>query len=196
MAATATLSAYLLLYTAFDKSSKTLQATLLLDVLLLRRGLTHSLLELNKALSLAGLTVLALAHLPGFDRDALRLRALAMLLAHSGLSFAKLYGSKLWPPLSQLPKAGWPRLGGEGVAAVKFASIFFGSAAQASLLLGVLGYITAVQSAAASLCLGTAHFYTMEIDYKGVLQVRPFARVALLLPALALGWLALDSLNP
>jgi hypothetical protein len=188
----AVLAAYLLFYTAFDKASKTLSVGLLLDTLLVRRNLTHTLLELNKAISLAGLTVLALAYLPSFEAQsgALKVQALGLLGTHSSLSFNKLYGSKLWPAISKLPKAGLPRLGGEGVEAMKFLSLSLGQSAMMSVVLGLMGYITAKQSALAALTLGTGHFYTMEIDYKGVLQVRPFAYLAVLLPVVAIAAVA------
>lgn len=112
---------YLCLYTAYSKQSKALELGLLLDTLLVRRNLTHTLLELNKAISLAGLTVLALAFAPGFELQAaaLRLHALVLLVLHSALSFNKLYGSKLFPDIKQLSKAGSDRM-----LALKFGSIF------------------------------------------------------------------------
>ena len=181
----AVVAAYLLLYTAYDKASRTLSVPLLLDTLLVRRNLTHTLLELNKAISLAGLTVLALAYLPSFEAQSgpLKLQALALLMAHSSISFNKLYGSKLWPSISKLPKVFSK---GESMTALKFLSLTLGSSAQTSLILGLLGYVTPKTAALAAVSLGTAHFYTMEIDYKGKLQVRPFAYLALLVPAAAI----------
>mmetsp|Transcript_3987 Transcript_3987/g.11593 ORF Transcript_3987/g.11593 Transcript_3987/m.11593 type:complete len:117 (-) Transcript_3987:31-381(-) len=58
------LAAYVLLYTAYSKQSKKLSLRQLLDVILVRVSLDNTLVELNKAVSLAGLTCLAFAYCP------------------------------------------------------------------------------------------------------------------------------------
>ena len=62
---------YIALYTAFDKKSKSLKPSLVLTILLWQGdgGLNHTLKELNKAISLAGLTILLLsfANVDGYE---------------------------------------------------------------------------------------------------------------------------------
>jgi len=65
----ASFASYVAFYTAYSKSSKTLEFALLLDVFAFRKGIDHTLVELNKALSLAGLTVLLLAFCPGLEES-------------------------------------------------------------------------------------------------------------------------------
>ncbi len=54
----------LLFYTAYSKEDKNIQMKLLLDVLLLRKGIGHTLNELNKIIALSGLTLATIAFLP------------------------------------------------------------------------------------------------------------------------------------
>ena len=93
---------YILLYTAYSKASKQLEFGLLLDVFLLRKGIDHTLVELNKALSLAGLTLLCVAFLPGFEASRYELlwSAMLQLWVHSVYSIYKFYGDKHIPVLS------------------------------------------------------------------------------------------------
>jgi hypothetical protein len=70
---------------------------------------------------------------------------------------------------------------------VKKFSIVTGIIGQLALMAGFWGYT----SHTVGLCfggvgLGLVHFYTMEIDFKGVLQVRPFAYLAVALPLVAI----------
>jgi hypothetical protein len=178
---------WLSLYTAYDKTSRSLKPSLLLDVFLLRRGTLWSLLELNKALALVALTLLSLAYLPGFtaQRQPLLKLSLGMVVAHSSLSFNTLYGTKLWPKIQRLPHVGLPRLGADGVEAVKLTGIMLGNAATTTLAAGLLGYLSPKQLCFGVLGLGMAHFGAMEIDFRGVLQVRPIAKLSAPLALLA-----------
>jgi len=85
--------AYLAFYTAYSKQEKKLSHTLLINVLTMSHGSTFDtlLVELNKALSLAGLTVLCLAFIfPAGDlRASLCTHALGMLLVHTAYSTFK-----------------------------------------------------------------------------------------------------------
>merc|ERR1711871_421868 len=58
------LAAYLVLYTGYSKQNKNLDMSLLVTVLTCSKSVDHTLIELNKAISLAGLTVLAIPFLP------------------------------------------------------------------------------------------------------------------------------------
>ena len=70
---------------------------------------------------------------------------------------------------------------------VKQTSLILGSLSQCALLTNKLEYASAFKSltAACAVVGGTAHFYTMELDYKWVLQVRPYAYLPFPLCALA-----------
>jgi len=93
---------YICLYTAYSKANKTLEFGLLQDVFLLRKGLDHTLVELNKAISLAGLTLLCIAFLPGLEASRYELlwSAMLQLWVHSVYSTYKYYGDKNIPALS------------------------------------------------------------------------------------------------
>mmetsp|Transcript_17369 Transcript_17369/g.20854 ORF Transcript_17369/g.20854 Transcript_17369/m.20854 type:complete len:201 (-) Transcript_17369:60-662(-) len=173
---------YFAFYTAYNKKTKALSGSLLLDVLFVRRSLDFTLVELNKAISLAGLTLLCIAFaVGGVDKEGTIRHAMLMLWIHSIYSIYKYYGSKMMPKLQRLKGLKLPRLGADGVESMKLTSLIAGTMAQ--LMLSVTFYciyknhdlslITPL--GLTSVALGTAHFYTMEIDYKGVLQVRPYA---------------------
>jgi len=85
--------AYLAFYTAYSKQEKKLSHRLLINVLTMSHGSTFDtlLVELNKALSLAGLTVLCTAFIfpKGELRSSLCTHALGMLLVHTAYSTFK-----------------------------------------------------------------------------------------------------------
>jgi hypothetical protein len=99
------LASYLIFYTAYSKTNKTLELELLIKVLTMSEGLEHTLLEMNKAISLAGLTVLALAFCPGFIgvRWELLWHAMVMLWTHSCYSAYQFYGAAHIPAISTFP---------------------------------------------------------------------------------------------
>ena len=55
---------YIALYTAYSKKSKTLEMALLVEVFTMSKSFDHTLVEMNKAASLSGLTLLCVAFLP------------------------------------------------------------------------------------------------------------------------------------
>jgi hypothetical protein len=138
------------------------------------------LVELNKAISLSGLTTLLLSFLPALQeqsRDLLYISS-SLLVAHSSYSFYKFYSFKLSKVLSE------PQ--------IKQLSVALGVAAEGALTAGIFGYISNTALAVSSTVLGIAHFYTMEIDFKGKLQVRPYAYLPFPLAAYALYLVARD----
>jgi hypothetical protein len=58
---------------------------------------------------------------------------------------------------------------------MKKLSILLGTGGQLALSAGYWGFISVSVLCYLGVGLGTAHFFTMEIDYKWVLQVRPYA---------------------
>jgi hypothetical protein len=142
-----------------------------LDFFLIRRGWDWTLVELNKAASLAGLTVFLTAFLPPlapFKRDILWV-SLLMLWPHSAYSFYKFYSFSPRRLLNDKP--------------IKQLSVVLGSAGQAVIAAGYYGLLSAQVLLWGGVILSLAHFWTMEVDYKYVLQVRPFAYLPFLLGA-------------
>lgn len=165
---------YLCSYTAWDKTNKQLQLSNFLDVVLFRQGLIHTLNELNKILSLTGLTILPLAYFLDNGYDHLWL-SLWLQVIHAVYSSWKYYGTKV-PYISEFPaivtdlKAATPK---QRLVGIKKASIL-----SASISLAFLAshfYIPNWDAAVVGIVVlltGLIHFYTMEIDYKLILRVR------------------------
>mmetsp|Transcript_7386 Transcript_7386/g.10268 ORF Transcript_7386/g.10268 Transcript_7386/m.10268 type:complete len:195 (+) Transcript_7386:61-645(+) len=175
---------YLAFYTAYSKTNKQLELKQLLDVLLVRRGIDFTLVEYNKALSLAGLTNLALALLIVPLRASLIWQSMLMLWTHSLYSAIKFYGSPHIPRVGEWlsnPVADFfsdePKT---KVSAMKKLSLVLGSASQILLAFTSLP--------AATLAAATGHFFTMEVDYKMKLQVRPYALLPFPLAAAAIAY--------
>lgn len=157
---------YIALYTAYDKKSKSLKPILLVHIMLLQGegGLNHTLKELNKAISLAGLTILlfSFANMEGYDSSALFRIALITLSIHSIYSFYEFYGfsvdavlkDKLLKPTSI-------------VLAVLCQSLLYLSYFSEAIPYSILALEATV--------LGMLHFWMYEVDYKYVLQIRPYA---------------------
>lgn len=195
---------YLLFYTAYSKQDKNLQVGLLVKVVTCRDGLDASLVELNKAISLAGLTVLAFAFIlpPWLNSEASEGASLAlqkkmcwhafvMLELHACYSSIKFYGSKHIPDLSDWKRSSFAsdmRQKKTFMTGVKKLSIILGAAGQIALIVGCFELMHNFMRLTffLSVALGTAHFYSMEIDFKGKLQVRPFAFLPFPLAAIAL----------
>lgn len=156
---------YLALYTAYDKQESKLIPSNLLDLVLVRRGWDWTLVELNKAISLSGLTTTILAFLPELKeqkRDLLFI-SIGLLWGHSAYSFYKFW--QLNPKKLLSDKL------------IKRVSVVLGGLGQAALL---TSYFAKQEIDGALLFLSTiglslAHFVTMEVDYKYRLQVRPYA---------------------
>lgn len=163
---------YVALYTGFDKKTKSLAPSNVVDMILGRRGLDWSLVEANKALSLSGLTTMMLAFLPEYAdiRKDLLWISLLSLWTHGTYSFYKFYQFDIRKIISD--------------KAMKQLSLVLGAAGQVALTAGYFEQFSTAILAASTTALGVAHFYTMEIDYKYVLQVRPYAY----LPFPLAGW--------
>jgi hypothetical protein len=154
---------YLLFYTAYDKATKSMNPKNLIDLVTLRRGLDWTLVELNKAVSLAGMTTMLLAFTPQMKEKSKELLFISMnmLWGHSIYSMYKFYQ---FDPRNII-KDKW----------MKQLSVGLGSAGQLALAAGYWGYISNANLILSATVLGIAHFWTMEVDFKYVLQVRPFA---------------------
>jgi hypothetical protein len=166
-------AAYLGLYTGYSKTAKRLDPAVLLEVLLVRKSLDHTLVELNKLISLVGLSALCLAFIPGLEgsRWGLLLHAMLLLWVHSAYSIYKYYGSKIMPDVSRLRHMRVPRFGAAGVESMKLAAMLLGAAGQLVLSAGYWRLLSAVVFCVSAVALGIGHFYTMEVDFRGVLQV-------------------------
>lgn len=67
---------------------------------------------------------------------------------------------------------------------IKKISVFLAIAGQLVISGGVFGYFSYSTLLIGGVTLGMAHFWTMEVDYKYVLQVRPFAYLPFVLAPL------------
>ena len=63
----------------------------------------------------------------------------------------------------------------EMLVGIKKVSIILGTLGQLVLSAGYLKWISSAALCYGSLSLGIAHFYSMEIDFRWKLQVRPYA---------------------
>lgn len=169
---TAVTASYLVLYTGYDKVSATLVPSNWLDLVLLRRGTDWTLKELNKAVSLSGLTCMLLSFLPELQPMSNDLLWISMnyLWVHSLYSMYSFYDCN---PLKVLKDK-----------SIKQLSVALGTAGQIALSLGYWGKITSGALVLSATTLGIGHFWTMEVDYKYKLQVRPYAY----LPFPLAGW--------
>ena len=157
-------ASYFAFYTAYDKKTKKLKLSNLRDLVTVNRGWDWSLVEANKAISLSGLTLFMTSYLPVLDERTsayVLFHSMTMLWAHSAYSMYKFYGNSLKKLMKE--------------KTVKKISVALGMAGQLSLSAGYWGYISKQALVLSSTLLGLGHFYSMEIDYKGVLQVRPYA---------------------
>ena len=158
-------ASYFLFYTAYDKGRKKLHFANLVDLVMVKRGWDWSLMEANKAISLSGLTLFMISYLlPQIEEETSKeilFHSMSMLWIHSAYSSYKFYGNSLRMLMKEKN--------------VKKLSIALGVAGQLALSAGYWGYIRTVTLVLTSTFLGLGHFYSMEIDYKGVLQVRPYA---------------------
>ena len=170
----------------------------------LQAGLDKFLVEMNKAISLAGLTTLSIAFFPGISselRSQLIISSLIQLQTHSIYSVYKYYGTLNIPPLtawvglSQISKI----LGIKTVhmknemSMWKQISIFTGAIAMSAIYAWVFEMTTVQVCCHLSMVFGIIHFYTMEIDYKFILQVRPYAYLPFVTAAVAIGYTLISS---
>lgn len=154
---------YIAFYTAFDKQKKKLVIDNIIDLIQCRRGYHWTLVELNKAISLSGLTTMLVSFLPSYKKQSKELLFISMnmLWVHSIYSLYEFYGYKL---SNIMKKKNMEKL-----------SIVLGSAGQIALCAGYWGYISNSQLILSAVTLGISHFWTMEVDFKYQLKVRPYA---------------------
>lgn len=164
--------AYLLFYTAFDKTKGSLSMPLLLDVLLFKRGVDWTLVEINKVLGLAGITTMLLYFIPKFSDHNMLFSSLLLLWSHSMYSMYKFYQWDIRKIINE--------------KVVKRVALVFGSIGLALLTFDSVYKITWLSMGLSSTFLGVAHFWGMEVDYKYRLQVRPFAYLPFVLAPVVL----------
>lgn len=186
--------ANLALYTAYDKTEQTIKPQLLVDVLACRKGLRHTAREINKIVALVGLSLVAVAVIPHSSLDGVRSELLSLCcisqLAHGAYSTITYYGDKHVPLVQQW----WPLLvsfWGETnkkrrAQGMKVVSLLLGSAASVLLVGAELAWWSALSLSV--LAVSLAHFWTMEVDFKLILRVRPFGYLPFLLGVPALVW--------
>ena len=174
------LAASVVTYTSWEAPT-TLNVGALADVLTLRKGALHAATVVNKAVSVAGLVLIALAFLPQFASLSAELtfNALVMLGAHAAFSVFRYYGTPIVPALQTWPQA-------KGATAVKVAALFLGGMAQQCLAAGYLQFVSRAVVAYGALNLGLAHFVAERADNAGAMRVPPAGIAAMALAVAAL----------
>ena len=139
-------------------------------------------MQLNKVIALTAICLVSLAFCPGISsrvRQDLIVCGLAHVVAHVVYSAIKYYGSSNIPYITKfikMPvelKSDDTKVRGKGIK--KF-SVVMGVFAELVLFATWFNLITSVMIAGSSIIgLSIIHFYSMEVDQKLVLQVRPFA---------------------
>ena len=166
------------LYTSYDKSTRRLSLSKLLEVLCFRKGIVHTFKELNKVLALVGLAVLGIAFIPQKQciesQDYLLVFVLYSQIIHSVFSVWCYYGEHI-PKLNSWAWAVRQLFSSnrkDRLICIKLLSTVFAFVCLILLVLFQLNIITITMTA---VCFfGVAHFWTMEVDFKLNLSVRPF----------------------
>jgi hypothetical protein len=192
---------YLATYTAWDKTEKRLQMSNVLDVVFFRKSTTHTLNELNKILSLTGLTIIPFCYFMENTSEHLYL-SLWSQIVHAVYSSWKYYGDKV-PYISQLFTSIIQDLNQKGKA-VSSKKIVLQGIKKVSIVAGVLSLLFLARHFIMDntdsmhavlgilvLLFGLIHFYTMEIDYKFVLNVRTTGNFTIIYALVAMVGLAL-----
>jgi hypothetical protein len=184
-------ASYFVLYSAYDKKSATLKPEMLTKIFGFS-NLNFSLREINKVLALAGLTVFGMSFaaeplfaLGAASSTAFQEQAAGLLVAHGIYSTISFYGGDFMKKYVK-NKRNMAIVMGDVALSVVAAEAFLGS----SSLSQSVQDVSKETVLAASLLLGTLHFYFMEISpgpYTGTLKVRPYGFVAFGASALALG---------
>lgn len=190
----ATYFANFVLYTAYDKVEKTLKLEKLLDVLLVRKSVDHTLVELNKVHALSGISLMAVAFLPlpvfATNKDSLLQSAFYIQVFHSVYSLYKYYGDDGRIPKILSFRSTFSDLSNSkrkvNAVGMKKVSNIFGLAALVSFYYLVMSGGTTKLNVCFLLLTSALHFYTMEIDYKWNLNVRPYGLLPFLLIPISL----------
>ena len=161
--------AYLVFYSAYDKRTGRISTSLLQDFVLARRGLEFTLLEMNKLVSLVGLTLLCLSII--FADAALLTRAEICTLTHSVFSLYHFYGFTWKRAITNNPK----RL-----------AISIGLLGQVILFVAYWHLVAYRYLVAFALPLGVIHFISIEMNDDNSLKIRPFAYLPFPLAIIAL----------
>ena len=183
---------YLVFYTGFDKKTKSLNFSQLLDVLGFRRSVEFTIKETNKVLALAGLTLIAYSVI-STDRFMLLIAAIELII-HGLYSSYAFYGSNNIPKISdwtisKTAKEISSRNAKERLLSKRKLSILCSLISSIILETWLLGYLDWTPLVINTfLSLSVIHFYTMEIDFRGKLHVRPFGFLAFVVPIVAIGF--------
>ena len=173
----------LVFYTAYSKEDKTLRFSVLLDVLLLRKGVGHTVNELNKIVALTGLTLAGIAFLPIHlfnSRTNLLWNVLYTQIFHALYSTYKFYGDKnmpevlSWFSVFEDLKAKSKKQQSVGVKKVSNIVSIIAFAILIGIALNYFGMRKSNVAGFVMLLFSLTHFYTMEVDFKYNLKVRPW----------------------
>jgi len=172
-------------YTGYSKTTQSISFPLLVDVLLLRKGVLHSAVELNKVISLVAILMLGvsqsrtLVHLMSDGASSLLQYSLCLVVVHSIFS-AVYFGSQrsIQSDLAMATSAVDTLVRGntrKRMDLLRAGSIILGVASSALLVAAFNSVLLWVLFMLLAAWLALAHFWSMEVDYKLQLQVRPAA---------------------
>ena len=148
---------YVIFYTGYDKANKSFAPINILDLILARRGIDWTLVEINKALSLSALTTMLISFLPSGvvgwstenDQRTVLWISMNMLWVHAVYSSYKFYGFSPKRLLSD--------------KAIKRLSIALGSLGNLALVAGFFGAVSKEALILTGTVLGISHFWTMVL---------------------------------
>lgn len=162
--------------TSYDKNTEEYTLARIIDVFFFRGGLDWSLVEINKAISLSGLTLLliSLGDFLDVNREEAFKISMLQIIAHSVYSLFKYYQFSFQKILREVQ--------------IKQISILLGLCSQCLLYLGYFEFVSGTILVVGFIILSLSHFWTMKVDDKYQLQVRPWGYLPFYLGFAVLGY--------
>ncbi|MEM4295413.1 MAG: ferric reductase-like transmembrane domain-containing protein [Candidatus Anstonellales archaeon] len=193
----AVILAFFIFYSGYSKEKKALDFSLLYKIISFE-DYTFSIKEINKLSALAGLTLLAMAFLPGplsklwpqiFSkylvlRKPIGIIGFLLILLHSYLSFVYYYKSDFYGALFNNPKVS--AFIAALIAFIIFTAMALTSTKEAVNKMGYEKWKLLQRTGYIALALSLIHFIIIETKPDIGFDVRPFAYIALIIALLTL----------
>ena len=168
----AVFTSYILFYTMYSKQEKKLVPQSLVQLFTMQRGLNTFLIEMNKAISLSGITCLMLAFIPYIigsevQQDML-MSAFVQIVVHVCFSIYWYYGTHYIPPLEYhfgLETKYKPN----NVTKYRLISVYSAAVADLAALVWLFDVLSWSAMGFGCILFSIVHFFFMEIDHKWVL---------------------------
>ena len=143
---------------------------------------------------MAALSIVSIAFLPGLSsqlRYDLLVQGCLHVLLHTSYSTYRYYGTPNIPYITKFHKFVWQIFGEprKRAKAIKKISVILGFIGEIAVIATLFDYIVVFKTACLLIVgMSVAHFYSMEVDIKLVLQVRPWALLCFPLAFAAIGY--------